>query len=197
MFTEKNFDNLQFNPLCKEDIFKEYPVLLEIIRDELKPTNDIEKILRYVIMLSEPKSIVVISERDLNYRKTVVADLVGLNTDISYRECIFDYSNPVVLEITMRYLMRFCKSKEFAAIAAMENTYWESIKLLLRPIDETAKDKEMLDAVQKKSAIKNEIDADLKRLDTYYSAFFGDDKDLLSKKERIRPESIRNRIKNV
>ena len=35
--------------------------------------------------------------------------------------------------------------------------------------------KQELEAVQKKSAIKDELDKDIARLDKYYKAYFGDD----------------------
>lgn len=193
MYEEKDFSNLQFNPLIKNNLLEYYPAIKEIIRVEISTKNDLDNILRYVIMISDPKSVLVVTERDLSYRKGIAADLSNLNTNETYRDEVFNYTNETVLELTVRYLMRFAKSKEFAAILALEYTYWESIRLLLKPInDNKVKDKEILDAVQKKGAIKSEIDSDLKRLESYYSSFYGEDKELINRaKERITPENIR------
>ena len=193
-YTEKDFENLTFNPLCVGLLLKTYPKLNEIVQDA---DGDSDRLLRYVILTCDPKSVLFIEEKDLNHRKVIAADLVQLDSDDEFREAVFSYKHPTVLQLTVNYLKHFAKSKQYAAIVALEYTYWESIRLLLKPIDDTltgAKDRDVLDAVQKKGAIKNEIDADLKRLDTYYSQFFGEDKELeLKAKETIRPENVRSR----
>jgi hypothetical protein len=193
MFTKKDFQNLQFNALSELELLKEYAALKEIVRAEILDEPELDKLLRYTIMICEPKSVLVLSERDLNFRKSMAADLAGLPKDEEYRQEVYCYTNEIALELTIKYLTRFAKSKEYAAIVALENSYWENIKLLLKPIDDTngVKDKDILDAVQKKSAIKSEIDADLKRIENYYSSFFGEDKELINKKERITPENVR------
>lgn len=192
MYSQKDFSNLQFNPLCDGDIIKEYPKLQEIVSEALLGSPKLEYTLRYVIITCDPKSVVVLSERDLNYRKSIAADLAGVPQDEFMRNTMFSFEDALTLELSVRYLTRFAKSKEFAAILALETTYWESIRLLLKPIDNDAKDKEVLDAVEKKGKIKAEIDNDIKRLDGYYSSFFGEDKELeIKAKGRITPENAR------
>ena len=86
--------------------------------------------------------------------------------------------------------MRFSKSKEYAAIVVIENCFWESTKKLLEPI-EGKSSKEQLDAVQKKSALKDELDKDIIRIDKLYKSFFGEDVELEKKgKLKITPENI-------
>lgn len=190
-YQKKDFLNLRFNPLEETPIREAYPDLNDIIRPEILSEPLLDAMIRYVIMLCEPKSIVFLSESDLNKRKDLAAELAGLPMDVNILDKIFSYDNELVLELTIRYLTRFSKNKEFAALIAMEQVYWEEIKLLLKPINESEKDNNVLAAIQKKSAIKNEIDSDLKRIGDYYSSFLGEDKDLIAKKERVRPESIR------
>ena len=167
-----DFKNLQFNPLCKKSVLTEYRTLSEIINGfENNPALD--SILRYTILLCEPKSSLVISERDINYRKEIAAELSGIPDKL--REDVYTYSNVMSLELAVRYLTRFSKSKEYSAILVFENCYQENIRLLLKPIDDTTenvKDKDVLDAVQKKSLIKNEIVEDLKRIESLYVSFF-------------------------
>lgn len=191
IYQKKDFLNLRFNPLEENPIREVYPDLNDIIRPEILSEPLLDAMIRYVIMLCEPKSIVFLSESDLNKRKDLAAELAGLPMDVNILDKIFSYDNELVLELTIRYLTRFSKNKEFAALIAMEQVYWEEIKLLLKPIDESEKDNNVLAAIQKKSAIKNEIDSDLKRIGDYYASFLGEDKDLIAKKERVRPESIR------
>lgn len=191
MFSEKDFSNLQFNPLTKKKILDTYPKLIEIVSNEWVKEPDIDNILRYVILVYDPKSTLVITEKDLNYRKGIGAELAGLNTeDEEYIQSIYSFSNPAVLDIACRYLVRFARSKEWAAICAFEYKFWESIRKTMQPIKDGT-NKEELDAVQKKAAISDEIDKDIKRLEAYYKTFFGEDADLeLKAKSRVTPESI-------
>lgn len=168
-------------------------LLSEIILPEWSADGNLEGICRYMIMVYDPKSPLVQNEKDLNYRKGVAAELSGLNTEddelmISIYTCTHDF----VAEIITKYLIRFAKSKEWAAIVVFEHCFWESVKKLMEPI--TGKDsKAELESVQKKSAIKDEIDKDIKRLEVYYKTFFGEDDDLEKKaKRRVSPEMIAN-----
>lgn len=190
MYTEKDFNNLQFNPLCKEGILEAYPKLKEIIDQEYLSEPNIDGILRFIILTYDSKSKLALTEKDMNYRKGVAADLAKLPQDESYRETVYSLGFPIVLELTVRYLIRFVRSREWAAIVALEYKFWESLKKMITPINETTANAE-LQAVQKKAVISEEIDKDIERLEKYYKAFFGDDTLLnVVKEKRWTPESI-------
>jgi hypothetical protein len=189
MYKKEQFSNLAFNPFCTEHIVHKFPKLESIIPDDTPVDDVLDTVLRYIILMYDPQSILVREEKDLNHRRTEASILSGLNKfgeefELSVQE--FDYEP--ALELTVRYLVRFAKSREFAAICALEYKYWESIKKLCKPIKEDTANQE-LQAVQKKAVISEEIDKDIKRLENYYKLFYGEDAVLEKKaKKGTRPE---------
>jgi len=190
-YSNKHFDGCVFNPMCDGRMLEVYARLNEIVLPEWLEDSRLDNIIRYVIMVYDPKSPLVVNERDLNYRKSVAAELSGLPVDDEeYMELVYSHMHDYAPEFTARYLMRFVKSKEWAAICAFEYKFWESIKKMMEPIA-CKSSKEELESVQKKAAVSDEIDKDIKRLDSYYKAFFGDDEELSKRtKKRISPEMI-------
>lgn len=171
MYTAKDFNNLQFNPLSKKPLLDEYPILMGIVN-----VNDSETdvLLRFVILCYDPKSKLAVEEKDLNHRKAIAAELSGIREDIEYQNAVFTFALEQVARLTLRYLIRFVKSKEWAAIIAIEYKYWENISELTKPI-EGSTNKERLEAAQKKAIISDEVEKDIKRIDNLYKTFFGDD----------------------
>ena len=194
-YKKADFSGCMFNPLCDKKMLTEYPRLLEIIMPEWKDEN-LDKLIRFMICVYDPKSPLFLTERDLNYRKNVSAELSGF--DMNNAELlaeVFACNHPYFVDLIMRFLTRFIKSKEFAAIIIVEACFWESAKKLMEPIN--GKDsKQELEAVQKKSAIKDELDKDIARLDKYYKAYFGDDEILETKaKTKWTAEGMSKAIK--
>lgn len=184
--------NLRFNPMIEDEMLKAYPQLGEILTKTAGEDEHIDKLLRFIIMLNDPKSIVFLSEKDLDRRKNLAAELSGLPDNAEYLEGIFMYKNQVAFQLTIQFLCRFIKNKEFAALVTMEQVFWEEIRLLNKPISEAGEaDKDVLIAVEKKGKIKAELELDLNRIDAYYKKFLGDDPELINKRERMTPENIR------
>lgn len=168
-----------------------YPLLSEIVDPDWQDEY-LDSILRYIIMVYDPKSPLVINERDLNYRKGIALELAHLE-DQEIREPLITSTHKYSPALIIKYFMRFSRSKEWAAICAFEFAYWESLTEVMKPIS-GRNSREVLDSVQKKAAIKEEIEKDIKRLDQLYRTFFGEDDDLLNKnKRRITPELMANR----
>lgn len=179
-----------FNPLTEEQIRWASPLLWEIIKPEWEEDENLEPIVRYVIMVYDPRSPLVINERDLNQRKGLAGDLAHIPEDAAIRECIFNCSYAFISELIIAYMQRFVKTKEWAAICAFEATYWEGIRELILPI-EGDNSKQKLESVQKKSAIKEALLTDISRLETLYKSFTGNDDELLKRaKTRLTPEAI-------
>lgn len=206
-YSVKEFGGCMFNPLVSEPMVTKYPRLLDIINPDWN-TEHLDLLIRFMICVYDPKSPMVINERDLNQRKGLAAEIVGLNTSdeeliTSIYSFTYDFgekSAPLgegFVDLVIRFLMRFIKSKEYAAIVIVENCFWESAKKLMEPI--TGKNsKEELEAVQKKSAIKDELDKDIFRLDKYHKAFFSDDTELEVKaKSKMTPEAMAKKLSNV
>ena len=168
-----------------------YPKLSEIILPEWKEDENIDKIIRYVIMVYDPKSPLQRDEKDLIRRKSASARLAVLNTtDSEFINGIYDGSNQICFGIITNYLVRFIKDKEFAALCAFQYKYFENIKELLTPISGET-NAERLEAARKKSVISDEIDKDILRIDDYWQKVYGDN--ILTeqiKSKRITPESI-------
>lgn len=190
-YKKQDFAACQFNPLTDDTLTTEYPVLCSIVDPEWNDDHT-DSILRYIIMVYDPKSPLVNNERDLNYRKDIAGDLSGIEEE-DLRVAVFKSTHDYSPDLTIKYLMRFAKNKEWAAICAFESSFWESIKEVIEPIS-GKNSKEKLESVQKKAAIKEEIEKDIKRLDALYRSFFGEDDELQNKaKRRLSPEAIADR----
>lgn len=189
-YKQTDFKNCQFNPLTDQEMLDAYPKLGEIIDVEWHDDN-LDTILRYMIMVYDPKSPLISYERDLNYRKDT-AILLAKIEDETIAAAVVNSTHIYSPALFIKYLMRFARSKEWAAICAFESSFWESIKEVIEPISgKTSKEK--LDSVQKKAAIKEEIEKDIRRLDQLYRTFFGEDDELqLKAKRRLTPEMIAN-----
>lgn len=190
IYKQPDFNNCQFNPLVDQPMLDAYPKLNEIIEQEWRD-DSLDGILRYIIIVYDPKSPLINFERDLNYRKEIAINLSKLSdfdTAAAVLTNIHNYSPALII----KYLMRFARSKEWAAICAFEFSFWESIKEVTEPISGKSS-KEKLESVQKKSTIKEEIVKDMRQLDALYKTFFGEDDDLHAKsKRRLTPEMIAN-----
>ncbi len=203
-YSEKDFNACMFNPLVKKKMGDAFPRLYEIVAPEWVDEN-LDAILRYVCLVYDPKSLLVTAERDLNYRKSVAAELARINmSEIAVNEAgeslvasVFNCTHPYLADLIIRYLTRFVKTKEWIAIVVVESCFWESTKKLLEPIS-GKNSKEELEAVQKKAAIKDELDKDISRLEKYYKAFFGEDEQLeMVAKSKMSPESIARQPKKI
>lgn len=166
-----------------------YPLLSEIIDPEWCDEH-LDSIIRYMIMVCDPKSPMVINERDLSYRKSIAIEVAHIDLDIA--EAVIHSTHKYSGDLTYLFLKRFIRSREWAALFALDSNYWESIKEVLKPI--TGKNsREILDSVQKKAVIKQEIIDDIKRLEIMNRSFFGEDEELQNRnKRRLTPELIAN-----
>jgi len=175
-----------------------YPEIWEIISDDLRGSMDLDPILRYIIMVYDPKSPLVGNERDLNFRKGIAAELSGLNTSTEGIEAIYSCTYPGIVELICKFLVRFVKSKEWAAICAYEYKFWEAIRLLMQPIASDKSDREQLDAANKKDVLSASIDEGLIKIEALYRAFFGEDEGLERRaKKRVSPELMAEKHKVI
>lgn len=219
-YSKSDFNACRFNPLIEEKMLAQYSALNEIVKPEWVSDPWLDAILRYTILVYDPKSVLVINERDVTHRKTEAAQLAGFDMDdedlmikiysgnYEWQELIEDAEFeedegedalpqatrgvPIMLEITFNYLVRFPMSKEWMAIVCFEYKFYEAAKILLTPVTGKSS-KEELEALQKKSLVADEFDKDIKRLDALYKAFLSDDTILekkLKKKRMLRPESV-------
>jgi len=189
MYKEKDFNGCVFNPLCNGSLLDVYPRLSEIVPEALWADQQLDNILRFLIVMYDPNSPLIRNEKDLKYRRAKAFELCGIH-DEGLQTALETHTHYYFPKLVFEYLKRFGKSKEWAVIAALEYCFWESIYKLISPISGD-NSKIELDAVQKKEVIKDGVDKDIKRLEQYYKQFFGGDEVLEKKvKKRISPELI-------
>lgn len=189
-YSEKDFAGCSFNPMCKGFLTDNFPRLKQIVKGEWdKELSD--KVLRYVILAFDSKSPLFKTERDSIRRKNIAYDLSGLTRiEGEANEEIISGEDEMCFDLAIKYLSLFVREKEFAALCAFEFKYYENISELMSPIvgDTNA---ERLEAAKKKSVISDEIDKDIKRINDYWTLFFGE-KDMAEKikTKKYRPESM-------
>lgn len=187
-YTRAVFEQCTYNPFASKKMVNAYPILAEIIAPEWAADPHIDTLLRYTIMVYDPKSPIAIAERDLNYRKGIAMEMLAVEDD-AFRDALYTCTYPILVELTVKYLVRFVRSKEWAAIAAIEFKFWEAIRLIMQPISTERDEKGQLEAANKKQVLSISIDESMNKIDLYYRKFFGEDDEMLNKaKKRLTPE---------
>jgi hypothetical protein len=196
IYTEKDFESCLFNPLTKKAMLKAYPRLSEISPAEADTLPFFDNVLRYVCLLYDPKSPLITAEMDLNYRKSVAAELAGFDTDgdDAFLQTIYNSELEWPVSLTTRFLIRFIKQRKWAYIVALEFKFWEGIQRIMKPVEKTVggKDWDELKSIEIKAKISDEASKDIARLDTLYKEFFNEDEALenAAKNLRVTPEMI-------
>jgi hypothetical protein len=180
-YKKENFSKCQFNPIAEGNMRQLYPKLEEIF----ETTED--ALIRYVILLYDKKSPLLEDERDFNKRRAVAGDLTFFDYEPEDAE-----SQEMITTAIVNYL-QFTNDKTFAAAQAIEYKMWEAITQILTPIKGKSS-KEELEAAQKKSLLADEIDRDIKRLDSYAREMSGSDT-VLEKKVKRSFSSPESRLK--
>lgn len=189
IYKKEDFKYCQFNPLLEGSLLKAYPKLKEIVDQDWQDEH-LDKILRYIIMVYDPKS-PLINERDLNRRKSIALELARIDDEL-LSEALITSVHIYFPDLTGKFLKKFVRSMEWAAICAVTTAYWESITEMMKPIHGKSS-REILDAVQKKAAIKDEIVKDIERLNKLSSAFYGGDEELQARtRKKLTPETVAN-----
>lgn len=176
-YSEKDFQSCEFNPFSKLPMLEQYPRIKEIVDAEWisEYAASIDNILRFVVIVYDKNSPLRQNERDSLRRKNIAYDLAGFDRleNGEPDEVIVNETHPIIFMITVRYLAKFIKSKEYAALCAFEFKYYENIMELMTPIkgDTNA---ERLEAAKKKSVISEEIVKDIKIIDDLWLGFFGE-----------------------
>jgi len=193
---------MRFDPTCSQTMLSKYPELKGIVVGEdynisaQHNASEVDALLRYVILCYDPSSPIYLNEPDLIYRQKQSADIAGIKKNEEYRNLVWSMSLDGFDGLLVSYLQRFVKNKEWAAIVAFEANYWESIRLLTKAIkiDSDLKDKEILDALQKKSLIKNELESDRDKIELWQQKFAGKDPNIMRViKKRAKADNLHER----
>jgi hypothetical protein len=187
------FKGCQFNPLIKEKMMSAFPGLAGNLEIEWIADPEIDNLLRYAILVYDPKSPLVTDERDTGHRKDLALDILEIEDD-EIRADWIAHRHPFLPDLICLLLFRYIKSREYAMLQAIEFKFWESIRLTLEPIA-AGKSKEQLEALQKKSLAGNEMESDITRIDALYRKYFMEDIELekKAKKSYSSPEQAMKR----
>lgn len=176
-YSEKDFQSCEFNPFSKLPMLEQHPRIKEIVDAEWisEYAASIDNILRFVVIVYDKNSPLRQNERDSLRRKNIAYDLAGFDRleNGEPDEVIVNETHPIIFMVTVRYLAKFIKSKEYAALCAFEFKYYENIMELMTPIVGTT-NAERLEAAKKKSVISEEIVKDIKIIDDLWLGFFGE-----------------------
>jgi len=171
----RDFKGCAFNPLTEEKMIEAYPTLSVIIENEWKGDPLLDKIIRFIILNYDTNSALRKNERDSIRRKNIAYDLAGFKRS-SIGEAlpeIINETHELCFPITVKFLAKFVKDKEYSALCAFEFKYYENILELMTPIKGET-NAERLEAAKKKSVISEEIIKDIKVIDDLWHGFFGE-----------------------
>lgn len=199
MFKKDQFSKCAFNPMIEDSMLKTYPKLAEIIEMEWLRDNHLEKILKYVIMVFDPKS-PLMSISNLNERKLAASELCGIDKiskDAASSILSNSYGN-MLPTLIIKYLTTFPRSRDWAILCVIENKFWETISLLMKPLEEVAGKSDLLKSSESKTKIVETMKSDQSDIDHYYHVIFGDDEEVEKavKKVSINPQYIASLKKN-
>lgn len=156
-----------------------YPRLNQVLFNELRQDPLLDKMIRFTVMVYDPKSSLVIEERELDRRKDIAMDLLEI-TDPTIRQEFMTNQRTFLPELITGILQFFIKSMEYAVLAAKEFKFWEAIQITLQPVL-GLDSKEKSEALARKSLVGKEMEEDIKRIDQYYKQFFMEDAELEKK----------------
>lgn len=193
IYLKEHFEKCSFNPLVETSMIKTYPKLAQIVEMKWMQDNNLEKILKYVIMVFDPKS-PLMSISSLQERKRVAFDICGISKigEDDKKNISENSYNEILPELIIRYLINFPRSRDWAILCVLENKFWETVNILMLPLSESGDKKGLLGASESKSKIIENLKNDQKDIDYYFKTIFGEDGDIekLARRIPISPQSI-------
>lgn len=192
IFNKDDFNKMFFNPYgVNGSLLKKYPKL-KMFKSFLSADN---KLIKYVLLMYDANTPLKEQFPDLNIRKEQAALLCGydLIKDESLLSTIFFFENEKVTKMVDEFL-RKQNNRVWSMIVSNEQTFFEYQTKLLRPVDGD-KDKDILQALQIKSKIMDDLNNINDRLEAYYMKLYGEDQELLKTikaDKRLTPEFIAN-----
>jgi hypothetical protein len=196
MIDAREYQSMEFNPMCKKDIMVEYPKLKEIMKGEGE-----DREVRYIILMYDVNSPLKKHYPDLFRRKQFAARLAGYDLVEEKMDALFDFKNDLgipndrLLNVVISYL-KYQNNWVWTMIVSNEQAFYEYNKRVMMPVD-GERDKDILQAITIKTQIMAAQDEIYQRLRRYYKDLTGGDEnldELIMTNKRLRPEDI---AKNV
>jgi len=192
IFNKQDFDKMLFNPFNIKGLIKKKHPKLKMFSS----FNDAsESLIKYVLYMYDANTPLKEQFPDLKIRKEQAAILSGfdLDKDKDYLSQIFFFLDSKIIEMADEFL-RKQNNRVWSMIVSNEQTFFEYQTKLLRPVDGD-RDKDILQALQIKSKIMDDLNTINDRLDSYYMKLYGEDQELLKTikaDKRLTPEFIAN-----
>lgn len=199
---KKDFKDLKY------DVFGVESNVLDSVKglDHYKPLvhedrrDDLDKIIRYVMVLYDKKSPLVKMVTNIGERKKESALISGydLKTDEKILARLYDWTDVEFERIALQFL-KDQNDMYWSMIVSNEQTFWEFQRALNAPIDNYKDDKQKMDALNVKSKIMEECNTITERVETYYYKVFGDGEAATKAKQSrgYSPEAMANRRRDV
>lgn len=154
-----------------------------------------DQMIAYVLYMYDQNTPMKEQFPDLKIRKEQSAILSGydLVKDNEILHDIFFFRSTKVIEMVDEFL-RKQNNRIWSMIVSNEQTFFEYQTKLLSPV-EGERDKDILQALQIKSKIMDDLNTINDRLDSYYMKLYGEDQELLKvikADKRLTPEFIAN-----
>lgn len=192
IFNKEDFDKMIFNPFgIKRPLKKAFPKIKMFKSFEVAD----DKMIAYVLYMYDQNSPLKEQFPDLKIRKEQAAILCGykLGNDSELLQDLFFFASSKLVEMVDEFL-RKQNNRIWSMIVSNEQTFFEYQTKLLSPV-EGDRDKDILQALQIKSKIMDDLNTINDRLDSYYMKLYGEDQELLKvikADKRLTPEFIAN-----
>lgn len=192
IFNKEDFDKMIFNPFkVKRPLKKAFPKMKMFKSFELAD----DQMIAYVLYMYDQNTPLKEQFPDLKIRKEQAAILSGysLTKDDKYLHDLFFFVSEKLVQMVDEFL-RKQNNRIWSMIVSNEQTFFEYQTKLLSPV-EGDRDKDILQALQIKSKIMDDLNTINDRLDSYYMKLYGEDQELLKvikADKRLTPEFIAN-----
>lgn len=192
IFNKEDFDKMIFNPFkVKRPLKKVFPKMKMF--KSFEPADD--QMIAYVLYMYDQNTPLKEQFPDLKIRKEQAANLSGysLSEDDKFLHDLFFFVSERLVQMVDEFL-RKQNNRIWSMIVSNEQTFFEYQTKLLSPV-EGDRDKDILQALQIKSKIMDDLNTINDRLDSYYMKLYGEDQELLKvikADKRLTPEFIAN-----
>jgi hypothetical protein len=192
IFNKEDFDKMIFNPFkVKRPLKKAFPKMKMFKSFELAD----DQMIAYVLYMYDQNTPLKEQFPDLKIRKEQAAILSGysLTKDDKFLHDLFFFVSEKLVQMVDEFL-RKQNNRIWSMIVSNEQTFFEYQTKLLSPV-EGDRDKDILQALQIKSKIMDDLNTINDRLDSYYMKLYGEDQELLKvikADKRLTPEFIAN-----
>lgn len=192
IFNKEDFDKMIFNPFkVKRPLKKAFPKMKMFKSFELAD----DQMIAYVLYMYDQNTPLKEQFPDLKIRKEQAAILSGysLTKDDKFLHDLFFFISEKLVQMVDEFL-RKQNNRIWSMIVSNEQTFFEYQTKLLSPV-EGDRDKDILQALQIKSKIMDDLNTINDRLDSYYMKLYGEDQELLKvikADKRLTPEFIAN-----